>query len=291
MIIDRYEIWAGYSIRIYESVNTYLFLIVVRFIGDPDVIIVQLVKLCQLWENMATSIKDANEEVSTLPIIAAATVKLPTFWPESPKVWFAQAESQFAIKGISSDETKYHHVVASLDQAMAKRVVDLLTSPPTVGTRYSVLKERLLSTFTLSSYQRAQRLIRVSPLGDRKPSELMDDMLGFLGEHPGCFLFKTLFMDQLPEDIRTHLIPHLDDFSPRELALAADKYMSTRPPSINVVSKVKNKSGLEERSDKFCRFHKRWGSRAFRCEAPCSFIKPSHSRIHSIQGNDEYGHQ
>lgn len=243
--------------------------------------------------------KVSVDQFSEMPVVAAATVKLPVFWPEQPTVWFAQAESQFAIKGISTDETKYHYVVASLDQSMATRIVDLLTSPPPKGTRYATLKDRLISTFSLSSYQRARRLIRVSALGDRTPSELMDEMLGMLGNHEACFLFKTLFMDQLPEDIRTHLIPMLDESSPRTLALAADKLMTTRQVNINVVYNKQKSSSLRDGSDHMCRFHKKWGRRAYRCEGQCSFerianeprFQSAKSRVLSIQGNEEFGHQ
>lgn len=202
--------------------------------------------------------KNSVDQSTDIPVVAAATVKLPVFWTEQPMVWFAQAESQFAVKGISTDETKYHYVVASLDQSMAIRIVDLLTSPSPKGTRYSTLKERLISTFTLSSYQRARRLIQVSPLGDRTPSELMDGMLGMLGDHEACFLFKTLFMDQLPEDIRTHLFLMLDESSPRSLALAADKLMTTRQANINLVSSKPRTSICQDTPDRLCRFHKKW---------------------------------
>ena len=56
----------------------------------------------------------------------AVTVKLPPFWAQEAEVWFSQAESQFLLRGITSDETKYHHVVSSLDYNSASMVRDLL---------------------------------------------------------------------------------------------------------------------------------------------------------------------
>ena len=52
----------------------------------------------------------------TDPTASAVTVKLPTFWPAQPTIWFAQAEAQFALRDITSDSTKYYHVLAALDQ-------------------------------------------------------------------------------------------------------------------------------------------------------------------------------
>jgi len=137
---------------------------------------------------------------------ASVALKLPTFWAEQPIIWFTQAESQFALKGIVSDDTKYHHIIASLDQQTATRIIDFLQHPPT-QEKYNSLKSRLLQTYTLSEYERAGRLLHSSELGDEKPSVLMDRMLALLqnGETP-CFLFKRIFLERLPEDIRAPLV-------------------------------------------------------------------------------------
>ena len=42
--------------------------------------------------------------------VSAVSVKLPTFWPDKTKLWFAQAEAQFTIRGIKSEQTKFAHV-------------------------------------------------------------------------------------------------------------------------------------------------------------------------------------
>ena len=39
---------------------------------------------------------------------------LPHFWADGAKIWFTQAESQFAVKNITSELTKYRHVVAGI---------------------------------------------------------------------------------------------------------------------------------------------------------------------------------
>jgi hypothetical protein len=32
---------------------------------------------------------------------------LPPFWPKQPAMWFAQAEAQFALAGISNERLKF----------------------------------------------------------------------------------------------------------------------------------------------------------------------------------------
>jgi hypothetical protein len=44
--------------------------------------------------------------------ISRVAVRLPPFWAER----FAQAEAQFSLAGISSERTKFHYVIAQLDQ-------------------------------------------------------------------------------------------------------------------------------------------------------------------------------
>ena len=98
----------------------------------------------------------------------AVTLKLPTFWPAHPDVWFAQAEAQFQIRGITSDLTKFHYVVAALDQDAASQLLDVIRSPPE-NDKYTTLKTSLLRTFGLSRRARAAKLLDLRRLGDRKP--------------------------------------------------------------------------------------------------------------------------
>ncbi|KAJ8372904.1 hypothetical protein AAFF_G00275540 [Aldrovandia affinis] len=50
----------------------------------------------------------------------AVALKLPEFWQEHA-VWFAQAEAQFALRGITQEDTKYFYVVAALNSSTASR--------------------------------------------------------------------------------------------------------------------------------------------------------------------------
>ena len=72
----------------------------------------------------------------------AVSMKLPTFWTVQPEVWFVQAEAQFRLRRIETDETRYYYVVAALDQDTATRVLDLVNNLP-VSDKYEALKIRL----------------------------------------------------------------------------------------------------------------------------------------------------
>ena len=72
--------------------------------------------------------------------------------------------------------------------------------------KYKGLKARLLGTFTPSDYERAGMLINGPDLSDDKPSALMDRMLALLGDHEPCLLFKHLFLQRLPAEVRAPLL-------------------------------------------------------------------------------------
>ena len=80
------------------------------------------------------------------------SLKLPTFWTSEPHIWFAQAEAQLNIRGITADETKYYDILSALDQGIATSLLDLIQRPPTEN-KYSVSTSRLINTFGLSEQE------------------------------------------------------------------------------------------------------------------------------------------
>jgi hypothetical protein len=42
-------------------------------------------------------------------------VQLKPFYAEEPEVWFASAEAQFALAGITEEKTKFYYVLSQLD--------------------------------------------------------------------------------------------------------------------------------------------------------------------------------
>ena len=107
------------------------------------------------------------------------SLKLPTFWTSHPHVWFAQTEAQFHLRSITNEDTMYFHVLAALDQSTATRLLGLINKPPATG-KYTAIKKgywkRLASANKLEQPD-------YWPLGDSKPSVLMDEMLALLGDH------------------------------------------------------------------------------------------------------------
>ena len=105
---------------------------------------------------------------------------------------------------ITADETRYYHVVAALDQATAARITDIISRPPE-NDKCATIKKRLLQAYSLTEKERAERLLNIAGPGDRKPSQLMEEMLTLLGDQPVCFLFKQILLRQMPTLVRAQL--------------------------------------------------------------------------------------
>ena len=209
----------------------------------------------------------------------AVSLKLPTFWTAQPEVWFTQAEAQLNLRRITADETKYYYVVAALDQDTATRVLDLISQPPD-DNKYQALKTRLIDTFGLNKRERAYRLLHFRPLGDSKPSALMDEML-LLGNHSPCLLFEQLFLERLPEDIRIQLVDaKIEDY--RQLAKRADALWSSRDMASTSISTTENTvqhskqskpkaPGSTRQFNQLCYYHRTFGQAAQQCRKPCTW--------------------
>ena len=163
--------------------------------------------------------------------VSAVSVKLPPFWPDKVKLWFAQAEAQFVIRNITVEQTRYAHVVSMLDSKSAEFAMDIIENPPP-DEPYTTLKKRLTGAFAISDDEKAAKLLEMDGLGDKTPSQCLSAMLMLVpdGQEPG-FLFRKIFLRQMPEEVQTHLAQtskvgtKATDL--RELALEADKFFAS----------------------------------------------------------------
>ena len=237
-------------------------------------------------------------------VTMAVSVKLAPFWTENPRLWFAQAEAQFATRGVTVSLTKYHYVVAALPMDAAERVVELIETVPAGGDPYGVLKSALFSAFSLSEYQRAEAILSLPSLGDRKPSQLLAQIKSLLpAKHKDCMFIRHAFLSRLPEHVRTSVLR--DDMSLDDVAKLADTLVTAT--AYSAVSEAFSPSEIHldvvSRRDppprgsrwrktpvnreRLCWYHQRWGDKATKCrnsrENPCDAVSTSAS------GNERAG--
>uniref|UniRef100_A0A5S6Q225 RNA-directed DNA polymerase n=1 Tax=Trichuris muris TaxID=70415 RepID=A0A5S6Q225_TRIMR len=185
-----------------------------------------------------------NSTVATVHTTAALAVKLPQFWPHSARLWFAQAEAQFALARITVSMTKFHHAIASLPDSVAAEVEDLLE--PYGDAPYEYVKAKLLERFTSTTDERFRSLVDPHPIGDQRPSQILREMRrmapGMID--PNSPFFRQLFLNRLPPNVQlilkaTHPT-NIDD-----LARAADELVVTAS-SVNAVTNANTPSDPAE---------------------------------------------
>ena len=240
-----------------------------------------------------------ESDSETVDIEMPATVKLPEFWPTQAALWFGRADAEFDQKGVTTEKTRYSHVVSALPVEVATRVKDALIAPDATQP-YTALRKRLMDTYTLNSYQRGVALLHMPDRTTDSPTALLDAMLDYLPEEesresPG-WLFRVLFLEKLPADIRIHLSAFPDE-SVRELAMRGDRLWASRAtmaaappapvlavqakPAASVLPPVSPDGGAAHlccavrNSKEFCWYHANFGTDANGCKPPCSWNKTS----------------
>lgn len=234
------------------------------------------------------------------PEISRVAAKLPPFWKTDPIVWFIQVEAQFAISGITQDETKYNTVIANVDSSILGEVSDLLIAPPN-EQKYDAIKTRLIRSFADSEERKLKTLLQDIELGDKKPSSLLKEMRQLAGTRISESVLKSLWLNRLPNTMQPVLT--VLDVTLTNLADAADKLVDTLGShQVNAVSndarttmndyselkaeiealsrKLDSQNRRRSRSrsrsnyrhqmsygDK-CFYHAKFGMKAFKCSGP-----------------------
>jgi hypothetical protein len=148
-------------------------------------------------------------------------VRLPPFWPSNPAAWFANADGQFALRNITCERTKYFNALTALPEATVNLITDFVESELPADA-YTQLRARLNAAHQLTDYQRVEQMVALPPLGDRKPSEMLAEMVRLCprGQENSVF-FVYFFLHRLPRELRV-LLTDVDHQDRRALALRAD---------------------------------------------------------------------
>ena len=167
----------------------------------------------------------------------AVATRLPEFLQHEPLTWFRRAETRFRLRGIKQATTKADYVLEALPETIFRRIGPWLDQQPDESP-YDDLKKHLLREFSPTTSERARRLLLMpsQPIGDRKPSQLWDEvcMLSGLPEidedskkHKEIDLKKEIWLQTLPSCIRV-LMHNTDEMSMDDLSTLADEIMMSQ---------------------------------------------------------------
>lgn len=242
--------------------------------------------------------------------VCKVAIKLPPFWADRPALWFAQAEAQFHLAGITTDMTMFSHVISIIDHRLIGEIEDIIMSPPDVN-KYQTIKEELIRRLSTSEQQRVERLLSDEQLGDRKPSAFLRHLQSLAGPSKDVTILRQLWMRRLPAQVQAILAAQ-SDLALEKLAELADKIIEVTPgpsrvckvdnsqPNLDAImerleklgqqvaaltdkrqrgrSRARSASRSSRRSGtsadpalKLCWYHKKFGTKAAKCIPPCNW--------------------
>ncbi|KAG0429322.1 hypothetical protein HPB47_023727 [Ixodes persulcatus] len=146
-------------------------------------------------------------------------------------------ESQLHLSGLTSQESRYHHVVLALSLAAADEVYGILAQPSATAS-YDLLKAALLQRTEASDLFRLQKPLLAEELGDRRPSQPLRRMTQLLGDRAntiGDALLRELFIQRLPINFQM-VLATATALNLRGLAALADTFIQVATPPVASVT-------------------------------------------------------
>jgi hypothetical protein len=240
--------------------------------------------------------------------VAAAAIRLPEFYADSPQSWFDCLDSTFATANITQSITKFHWAVSKLPFSLIATVRPLSRNPTAISDPYKELQELLLRSYGLSDEQMTNKWLDYPMCGDTRPSVLWDNLIALQTESIKDAQ-TALFFRKLPRHISSLINPRafntteeliqrcnalwmaqtLEEAASAASATAA-AVPSQQPPFRNSRRSPSpfrrktpggDKSGRRRsptpgaakgsRSDNLCFYHSRFGNKAHKCEKGCSY--------------------
>ena len=178
----------------------------------------------------------ALEAIADALTARAVSCKVPRFLHYDVDLWAIQAAAAFATAKITTEETKFQHVLASLDPETLRKVTTYISSP-TPAAQYTGLVAALRAAYGKSKGDRYDEFFALT-LGEARPTELYASMRRlWLDDNAATSqVFRQAFIRKLPADVRVALATSTANAIEEFLALA-DRLMeqhrlrsSTNPP-------------------------------------------------------------
>ncbi len=185
---------------------------------------------------------------------------LPAFWDADPVLWFRQCESAFRRAGTVFSGVKFDHVVGKLPNAVSLSCPSLLLSIKFEDKdAYERLKEHLCKNYSKSKWQQGYSLLDHPGLGDRRLSQLLQDMRALLPDKEvEGVLFQCLFLKRLPTSMSDAVmaagLENIEDMAAMadrlhdKPAAAGVSAVAAQPPCCSHVSAINNKQKKFNRS-------------------------------------------
>lgn len=173
-------------------------------------------------EDKKTSAPEGTSGQPTAPVESAThpfieTIKAPRINPPSMtdtniETYFMSLEFWFSASGISAlyDTRRYNIVMAQVPPSKLTELRSIIDGTP-VNDKYAYIKRKLIDHFADSQQRRLQRVLSDMPLGDRKPSQLYNEMRRVAGNALNDLVLLDLWAARLPPHAQAAVIASRGD--------------------------------------------------------------------------------
>ncbi|XP_071574490.1 uncharacterized protein [Temnothorax nylanderi] len=239
-----------------------------------------------------------NERIHiTEESVSKVAVRVPPFWGDEPELWFAQLEGQFTLGGITQDTTKYSYALSQLDSRQIKEIKDEQRTRQLL--ELEELGDRKPSQFlrhlrTLAGENVPDSLLRTLWLG-RLPTQMQmvlatrtQDPLNNVAEQADCIhemtskaVVAAAAAPATKESLEAKIQALTKQVATLTTRLSRDKSRQrdnekgrnrsrSRSRSQNR-NRGKAKEDNDDKNDKHCYYHNRFGEKAKKCTQPCTY--------------------
>ncbi|XP_054088767.1 uncharacterized protein LOC128922426 [Zeugodacus cucurbitae] len=127
----------------------------------------------------------------------APRLPLPQMREDNIEAYFYSLNFWFDATGIMADVTKFNIVLASVPPPKLMELRTIIDAAPRTN-KYGYIRTKLLENFTESQQRRLQRVLREMPLGERRPSDLYNEMKRAAGTTLSESILHDLWITRLP---------------------------------------------------------------------------------------------
>lgn len=183
----------------------------------------QISELAKQIESLKSQLEESMQRgagsQSGSAVNAVTEVKLVPFYENDPDLWFKIIEATFEARKITSERSRYFHVVSQLSSTVAQQIKDVISSAYSEG-KYDELKKSLTTIYAETATEKFEKLISSEPLGDMKPSSALHKIKGLASDTVKEDFIKKLWLKRLPQTIKAVLSASSDPLD--NLAKMAD---------------------------------------------------------------------
>jgi len=218
-------------------------------------------------------------------------VKMPQFMETAPAAWFSILEANFHIKKITTEETKFFHLIAALPPEVVQKLQKQLPD-----RNYTETKQVVVNIYEETKPEMFEKLIRQTTMSGR-PSHFLQELCTLATKVGGVCddLVRHKFINALPATVAP-VVAAQRTLTLQQLGSLADE-LTPLFDKTNTVMKVSNSYGMNsndqtqrkyenrrnsscptgvmpyhpDQRPKICRAHIYYGNKARTCKPWCRF--------------------